>query len=194
MKYVLATKNKGKLEEFKKLFSEIGLEIISEEEFFNGEIIEDGRTFEENSLIKAKTIGDISGLPTIADDSGLCIDDLNGEPGIFSARYFPECKNYVEKCEKMIKLVDSKKGNRKAHFISVITIYYPENGVVKHFKGKCEGEILKELKGVNGHGYDPIFFSYELQKGFAEVSLEEKNKISHRAKAFQLLKAYLLEK
>ena len=143
MKYVLATKNKGKLEEFKKLFSEIGLEIVSEEEFFNGEIIEDGKTFEENSLIKARTIGDISGLPTIADDSGLCIDDLNGEPGIFSARYFPECKNYVEKCEKMIKLVDSKKGNRKAHFISVITIYYPENGVVKHFKGKCDGEILK---------------------------------------------------
>ena len=141
---MLATKNKGKLEEFKKLFSEIGLEIVSEEEFFNGEIIEDGKTFEENSLIKARTIGDISGLPTIADDSGLCIDDLNGEPGIFSARYFPECKNYVEKCEKMIKLVDSKKGNRKAHFISVITIYYPENGVVKHFKGKCDGEILKE--------------------------------------------------
>ena len=91
MKYVLATKNKGKLEEFKKLFSEIGLEIVSEEEFFNGEIIENGKTFEENSFIKAKTIGDISGLPTIADDSGLCIDDLDGEPGIFSARYFPEC-------------------------------------------------------------------------------------------------------
>ena len=194
MKYVLATKNKGKLEEFKKLFSEMGLEIVSEEEFFNGEIIENGKTFEENSFIKAKTIGDISGLPTIADDSGLCIDDLDGEPGIFSARYFPECLNYTEKCEKMIKLVDSKKGNRKAHFISVITIYDPKNSEVKYFKGKCDGEILKELKGTNGHGYDPIFYSYELKKGFAEVSLEEKNRVSHRAKAFQLLKEYLLEK
>ena len=194
MKYVLATKNKGKLEEFKKLFSEIGLEIVSEEEFFNGEIIENGKTFEENSFIKAKTIGDISGIPTIADDSGLCIDDLDGEPGIFSARYFPECLNYTEKCEKMIKLVDSKKGNRKAHFISVITIYDPKNSEVKYFKGKCDGEILKELKGTNGHGYDPIFYSYELKKGFAEVSLEEKNIVSHRAKAFQLLKEYLLEK
>ena len=172
----------------------MGLEIVSEEEFFNGEIIENGKTFEENSFIKAKTIGDISGLPTIADDSGLCIDDLDGEPGIFSARYFPECLNYTEKCEKMIKLVDSKKGNRKAHFISVITIYYPKNSEVKYFKGKCDGEILKELKGTNGHGYDPIFYSYELKKGFAEVSLEEKNRVSHRAKAFQLLKEYLLEK
>ena len=194
MKYVLATKNRGKLEEFQKLFSEIGLEIVSEEEFFNGEIVENGKTFEENSLIKAKTLGDISKFPTVADDSGLCIDDLNGEPGIFSARYFPECKDYNEKCKKMIELVNSKNGSRKAHFVSVITIYYPENGHVEHFRGECYGEISKELKGTNGHGYDPIFYSYELEKGFAEVTLEEKNKVSHRAKAFGLLKKYLLEK
>ncbi|CAM3456592.1 RdgB/HAM1 family non-canonical purine NTP pyrophosphatase [Pseudostreptobacillus hongkongensis] len=194
MKYVLATKNKGKLEEFKKLFNKLGLEIISQEEFNVGEIIEDGNSFEENSLIKAKVVAKASGLITISDDSGLCIDDLNGEPGIYSARYFPEAKDYNEKCNKMIELVNEKNGTRKAKFVSVITLYNPLTEETHFFKGECFGEISKELKGDNGHGYDPIFYSYDLNKNFGEASMEEKNTISHRGRAFSKLEEFLLLK
>lgn len=192
MKYVLATKNKGKLLEFQSLFSSLGLDIVSEEEFNIGEIEENGTSFEENSLIKAKTVAKISNLISIADDSGLCIEDLDGQPGIYTARMFPETKDYNEKCKKLIELVNSKNGNRKAKFVCVITLYNPINDEIKVFRGEAEGEILKELKGLNGHGYDPIFYSYDLNKGYAEVDLEEKNKVSHRGKAFDKLREYLL--
>lgn len=191
MKYVLATKNKGKLEEFKKLFNELGLEIVSSSEFNVGDIEENGKTFEENSLIKAKEVAKISNLITIADDSGLCIDDLDGYPGIYSARVFPECEDYNCKCLKIIDLINSKNINRKAKFVCVITIYNPLNNEVKVFKGESFGEITNELRGNLGHGYDPIFYSYDLKKTFAESTIEEKNSISHRGKAFKKLKDYL---
>lgn len=193
MKYVLATTNEGKLKEFRELFKEMNLdiELISMDSYEIGEIIEDGNTFEENSIIKAKTVGKITKLPTIADDSGLMIKSLDNFPGIHTARIFPELKTYKEKSKKLIEMVNEKNMDREAKFVCVITLYYPEIDEVKTFYGEALGEILYELKGENGHGYDPLFYSYELKKGFAEANMEEKNKHSHRYYAFKKLVEYL---
>ncbi|CAM3239734.1 RdgB/HAM1 family non-canonical purine NTP pyrophosphatase [Streptobacillus felis] len=189
MKIVLATKNEGKLEEFRSLFKDLNIEILSEKEFNVGEIIEDGITFEENSLIKAKTVSQISGLPALADDSGLCIDVLEGKPGVHTARWFNEFSSYEDRCKKMVELVDEKNESRDAKFVSVITLYYP-NGETHVFRGETLGSISHELKGNLGHGYDPIFYSHDLKKNFGEVSIELKNTVSHRGRAFQKLKEY----
>lgn len=190
MKFVLATKNKGKIEEFRKMFSHLNIEIISLDKYDIDDIEETGTTFEENSLIKAKAVSEYSNMPTIADDSGLCIEALDNKPGIYTARYFPECEEYICKCKKMIELLnETGSKNRNAKFVCVITVYYP-NGETKVFRGESEGIILNELKGNLGHGYDPIFFSKDLKKSFAELTLEEKNTVSHRGKAFLKLKEY----
>ncbi|WP_064612161.1 RdgB/HAM1 family non-canonical purine NTP pyrophosphatase [Streptobacillus moniliformis] len=190
MKIVLATKNEGKLEEFRSMFKDLNIEILSEKEFNVGEIVEDGLTFEENSLIKAKGVSEISGLPAISDDSGLCIDALDGKPGVHTARWFNEFENYNDRCKKMIELVDKKNTNRDAKFISVITLYFP-NGEKYIFRGETEGSISHELKGNLGHGYDPIFYSKDLKMNFAEAGTELKNTVSHRGRAFKKLREFL---
>ncbi|WP_064612693.1 RdgB/HAM1 family non-canonical purine NTP pyrophosphatase [Streptobacillus moniliformis] len=190
MKIVLATKNEGKLEEFRSMFKDLNIEILSEKEFNVGEIVEDGLTFEENSSIKAKVVSEISGLPAISDDSGLCIDALDGKPGVHTARWFNEFENYNDRCKKMIELVDKKNTNRDAKFISVITLYFP-NGEKYIFRGETEGSISHELKGNLGHGYDPIFYSKDLKMNFAEAGTELKNTVSHRGRAFKKLREFL---
>lgn len=191
MKIVLASKNKGKIEEFSKILKSLNIEILDESIFNDSEIIENGNTFEENSLIKAKTIAKISNLITIADDSGLCIEKLDNWPGIYTARVFPECEDYRQKCKKMIKKVNEANIDRKAKFVCVITLYNPNNDEYFHFRGESYGYITDELIGDKGHGYDPIFYSIELNKTFAEMNLEEKNRISHRGKATKLLIEYI---
>ncbi|CAM3173250.1 RdgB/HAM1 family non-canonical purine NTP pyrophosphatase [Streptobacillus ratti] len=190
MKIVLATKNEGKLEEFRSMFKDLNIDILSEKEFNIGEIIEDGLTFEENSLIKAKTVSNISGLPAIADDSGLCIEALDGKPGVHTARWFNEFEDYNDRCRKMIELVDKQNTVRTAKFVSVITLYFP-NGETHVFRGETEGSISHELKGNLGHGYDPIFYSKDLKMNFAEVGTELKNTVSHRGRAFKKLREFL---
>ncbi|WP_066900197.1 RdgB/HAM1 family non-canonical purine NTP pyrophosphatase [Streptobacillus notomytis] len=190
MKIVLATKNEGKLEEFRAMFKGLDIEIVSEKEFNVGEIIEDGLTFEENSLIKAKTVSNISGLPALADDSGLCIDALDGKPGVYTARWFNEFDNYNDRCKKMIELLDNQNVNRAAKFVSVITLYFP-NGESYVFRGETEGSISYELKGDFGHGYDPIFYSKDLKMNFAEAEADLKNTVSHRGRAFKKLIEFL---
>lgn len=192
MKIVFATTNKGKLEEFKDLVKNLNIEVLSLDDFDNiPEVVEDGDTFKKNSLKKAFSIADITNMITIADDSGLCIDALNGEPGIYTARQFPEYDNYADKCNAMIKRVnDTNDDNRKAHFVCALSIAYPD-GRYNQFRGECYGEILHNAKGNHGHGYDPIFYSYELNKAFGESTLEEKASVSHRGKAFSQLITYL---
>ena len=185
---MIATNNQGKLRELKdhlKEFEILSLSDISEE---IEEPIEDGKTFADNSLIKAKYYAEKTGLLTLADDSGLCINALGGRPGVFSSRYAGG--DYEKAHQKLFKeLVD--KDDRSAYFQSVITLYDPEDNKYKQFEGKCEGEILKESHGTGGFGYDPIFVPNGLEKSFGECSRQEKYKYDHRKKAIDKLIKYL---
>lgn len=185
MKLVIASSNKGKIEEFKKILGEY-YEILSlDEAGFFGEIEENGATFEENSYIKAKAVFDKTGIATLADDSGLVVPSLNGEPGVFSARYAGD--HDMKKNKK--KLLDKIEGkDRYAYFVCVLTLLDKKGKIC--VSGKTEGEILKEESGNGGFGYDPLFFSYDLKKSFALCSEDEKNSVSHRGRAVkELLKA-----
>jgi len=195
MKVFLATKNKGKIKDFEKLTEGMDLEVVT---ILDGldipDVVEDGETFEENSQKKAKEIADYTNIVTISDDSGLCIDALDGAPGVYSARFGGENATDSEKNQKMLELLkDVEKENRKAHFVSVVSIAFP-NGEIQSFRGEIEGEILFEARGNNGFGYNPIFYSYELGKSFGEADDEERKSVSHRARAFRkLIASGLLE-
>ena len=151
------------------------------------DVVEDGDTFEENSRKKAKEIADYTGIVTISDDSGLCVDYLDGGPGVYSARFAGENASDRERNEKLLEVMkDVKKEDRQAHFVSVVSIAFP-NGEIHSFRGEVNGEILFELRGSNGFGYNPLFYSYELKKSFGEADDEERKKVSHRARAFRKL-------
>ena len=194
MKLVLASKNKKKLVEMNDILSHLGIEVCSEAEAgVDVDVEENGTTFEENSLLKAKAVMEASGLPAIADDSGLCVDALDGAPGVYSARYGGEGLDDVQRYQL---LLENMRGQmpRTARFVSVITCCFP-NGDVLSARGECEGTIAFAPMGEGGFGYDPVFFVPELKKTFSQLSAEEKNAISHRGKAleaFQVkLEAYL---
>ena len=185
MKVFLATKNKGKIKDFEKLTEGMDLEVVT---------ILDGKTFEENSRKKAREIADYTGIVTISDDSGLCVDCLDGGPGVYSARFAGENASDRERNEKLLEVMkDVKKEDRKAHFVSVVSIAFPD-GTVKSFRGETQGEILFEKEGNNGFGYDPIFYSYDLGKSFGLATIEEKKSVSHRGRAFEKLKNDVLKK
>lgn len=188
MKIILATTNQGKVKELIKLLENSNLEILTLKDFPEiPEVIEDGNTFEENALKKAKTIFDLTGLTTIADDSGLEVDYLNGQPGIYSARFAGEdCITENNNNKLLEMLLDVPYEKRNAQFKCVIAIV--GNNLVKTFSGICKGIILESPKGSNGFGYDPLFFYEPEQKTFAELSSDIKNTISHRANAFKQLK------
>ncbi len=184
MKIIAATKNKNKIKEFAEILK--GFEIISQEEAgVDIDVEETGTTFEENSLLKAMAIYKATGIPAIADDSGLEVDALNGEPGIYSARYGGEGlddKGRVQLLLKNMQNVPDEK--RTARFVCAIT-YVDADGTITA-KGTCEGRITHAPAGENGFGYDPVFFAQEFGKTTAEISAEEKNSISHRGKALRL--------
>ncbi|MGN0653904.1 MAG: XTP/dITP diphosphatase [Oscillospiraceae bacterium] len=190
MKIILASNNKNKLSELKQILSPFGYEIVSQSEAgINIEVEENGKTFEENSFIKAKAIYDITKSAVIADDSGLEVDYLNKAPGVYSHRYAGENATDKDRCEKiLLELNGVPYENRTARFVCVIC-YIDENGKETLLRGECEGFIGKEMRGNNGFGYDPIFMIGD--KSFAEISLEEKNKISHRANALKKLTCVL---
>ena len=188
-KIVFATTNAGKIKEIKEILSDFDVEVASMKEMsITADIEENGATFEENSLIKARAVSKLTGLPALADDSGLEVDYLNGEPGIYSARYLGRDTDYDYKNNYIIKkLKDAKDEERSARFVCVISLVLPDGReFVK--KGVMEGRIGYEIKGENGFGYDPIFFLPEYGKTSAEISAEEKNKISHRGKALSAMK------
>ncbi len=184
MDLLIATKNKGKIKELKKMFEPFKINIKTLDDFGIDDIEETGTTFYENALIKAKHGFEKTGLLTIADDSGLEVDYLNGEPGVYSARYAGYNKSDDERIDYLLnKLKDAKKTERTARFKCVICLY--NNEKTKYFEGNWEGEILFEKQGINGFGYDPIFFDKNLGKTAAELPEEEKAIYSHRGKAFK---------
>ena len=180
---VLATSNPHKVEEINAIVE--GIEFILPPEEFDPN--ENGTTFEENSLIKAKEANLLTGKITLADDSGLCVEYLNGEPGIHSARYAPTAQ---ERIDKLLKVLDGVE-NRKAKFVCVMTLLNSDGSILTQVRGECYGQIDVSQKGKNGFGYDPIFIVDGYNQTMAELSEEEKNKISHRAKALEKILEYL---
>ena len=186
-KIVLASGNKNKLREFREILSDF--EIVSCKDLgFTKEVEENGKTFYENALIKARAVAEELGVPAISDDSGICVDYLGGAPGIYSARYAGDGVDEHNN-ELLLKNLEGVK-NRTARFVSAI-VYYEPNGTIKYAEGSTEGEILFKAEGENGFGYDPIFYSYDLKMSLGVASPEEKNKISHRYRALMKLKEQL---
>ncbi len=192
MKLVLASQNKKKLAEMNDILSHLGVEVCSEAEAgVDLEVEETGSTFEENSLLKARAVMEASHLPAIADDSGLCVDCLNGAPGVYSARYGGEGLDDAGRYRML--LANMPKGQpRTAKFVSVITCCFP-NGNVLTARGECPGTIAFAPMGEGGFGYDPVFFLPKLKKTFAQLTAEEKNAISHRGRALEAFQAKLEE-
>lgn len=190
---IFATKNKGKLKEIKNILGDKFNIKSMEEAGITEDILEDGKTFEENAIKKATEIMKKTGCIVLADDSGLEIDFLDKAPGVYSARYMGEETPYKIKNEKILELLkDVPKEKRTARFISVIAMAIPSKEPIIT-KGTIEGMIGYEIKGENGFGYDPIFYIPHLGKTSGELTLEEKNKISHRGKALFAMKEILEE-
>ena len=195
MKVVLASKNKHKLTEISKITEKFGIELILQSELgIDIDVEETGTTFEENSFIKAEAVMKASGLPALADDSGIAVDALNGEPGIYSARYgFDDSLDDWGRLLLLLKNTEHvPDGQRQAQFICVITMVTPEGQVIQA-RGEIHGELLREPRGKNGFGYDPIFYYPPLGMSTAELPPEEKNKVSHRANALKAFYAKMKE-
>ena len=192
MKVVLASKNQHKLVEMRDILSAQGVEVVLESDVGGDvDVEETGTTFEENSLLKAKTVMEASGLPAIADDSGLSVDALNGAPGVYSARYGGEGLDDVGRYRLLLENMRGQL-DRKCKFVSVITLCMP-NGDVITARGECPGTLASTLQGETGFGSDPIFFVPEKKKTFAQLSPEEKNAISHRGNALKLFQQKLAD-
>ena len=190
MKLVIASHNQGKIVEIKKSFFYLDtLQLLSLNDFEKvPEVIEDGKTFAENALKKGKVLFEYTKMPTLADDSGLVIKALNGRPGVYSARYGGEKTSFLEKNKLILQeMKDFKDLEREAKFVCVMALVLSEE---KFFlvEGECLGQIALKPEGTNGFGYDPIFFLPSYKKTMAQISIEEKNKISHRAQALEKIK------
>jgi XTP/dITP diphosphohydrolase len=192
-KIIFATKNKGKLKEVRHIFEGSSFEIISLTDLENiPEVIEDKETFEENALKKAVTIFEKFGVPVIADDSGLAVEQLNWEPGVYSARYAGENATDEMNNLKLLEELRNKPEPHKGKFICA-AVYYDGTATIKAY-GEVGGRIIKQERGSNGFGYDPLFIPDGFEKTSGELELSEKNKISHRAKAFRHLRNLLENK
>lgn len=192
---IAASRNQHKITEIEAITKKFGMNIISRDEagISKFEIEEDGETFEENSFKKANEIMKVCGKITIADDSGLMVEYLGGAPGVYSARFAGEDGNDVKNNEKLLMLLEGVPyKERRAKFVSVITMVYPD-GECLTARGECEGHIIDAPTGENGFGYDPLFVPEGYQRTFAQLSAEEKNQISHRAKALVQLEKLLAE-
>ena len=195
MKVVLASKNRHKLEEISKITEQFDIELVLQSELgIDIDVEETGTTFEENSFLKADAVMKASGLPALADDSGIAVDALNGEPGVYSARYgFDESLDDWGRLELLLKNTENvPDGQRQAQFVCVITMVTPE-GLTIQARGEIHGELTREARGENGFGYDPIFYYPPLGKTTAELSPEEKNQVSHRANALKIFYEKLKE-
>lgn len=188
-KVIFATGNEGKMKEIREILGDLDIELLSlKDAGITADIEENGSTFEENAIIKAKAISQLTGEIVLADDSGLEIDYLNKEPGIYSARYMGEDTSYHIKNSNLIQRLEGVPDEqRSARFVCAIAAAFPD-GTVKTVRASMEGRIGYEEKGENGFGYDPIFYLPEYGCSSAEISMEEKNKISHRGKALRAIK------
>ena len=195
MKIVLASKNEHKLVEISKITEKFGFELILQSELgIDIDVEETGTTFEENSFLKAEAVMKATGLPALADDSGIAVDALNGEPGIYSARYgFDESLDDWGRLQLLLKNTEHvPDGQRQAQFVCVITMVTPDGQVIQA-RGEIHGELLREARGENGFGYDPIFYYPPFGMTTAEMSAEDKNKVSHRGNALNVFYEKLKE-
>ena len=195
MKMVLASKNPHKLVEIQKIVERFDIQLVLESELgVDIDVEETGTTFEENSLLKAKAVMEATGLPALADDSGIAVDALNGAPGVYSARYgFDDSLDDWGRLQLLLKNTENvPDGQRQAQFVCVITLMTPEGQVIQA-RGEVHGELLRAPAGTGGFGYDPIFFVPEKKKTFAQLSPEEKNAISHRGNALKLFQQKLAD-
>lgn len=180
----MATNNEGKIKEFSRMLTPLGFEVVSLKQVgIVSDPEENGKTFAENARIKAKAVYDLTHQTCIADDSGLSVDSLNGEPGVYTARYAGEDATDAENNQKLLSKLKGSE-NRDARFICSLHMFF-ESGEQLTAHGECKGEIGTELKGNNGFGYDPLFMVSD--KSYAELSAEEKDKISHRGRALKEL-------
>lgn len=180
-KLIVASNNKGKLKEIKEILNGIYEVVPMGEAGFTDDIVEDGNSFYENALIKAKTVSEALNTDALADDSGLCVEALSGEPGIYSARYSGQHGDDAANRAKLLKELEGKE-NRKAKFVSAVVLYKTDGKIVKGV-GETYGTIAFKEEGTNGFGYDSLFVSDDLHKSFGVASSEEKNSISHRKRA-----------
>lgn len=191
---VLATRNRNKVIELVALLDGLGITIRSLDEFPGApDVVEDGVTCEANAVKKARAIADFTGLPAVADDTGLEVDALGGRPGVYAARYAGEGATYEDNCRKLLReLAGVPRERRTARFLTVAAIALPSDGV-RVAQGMLDGVIAEAASGTLGFGYDPVFFVPELGKTLAQLSADQKNTISHRAKAFTQAKDLLQE-
>ena len=188
---IFATKNKGKIVEVKKIFEDVDIDILSLLDFEEDiEIVEDGLTFEENAKIKAKAIYEKFNVPSLADDSGLVVDQLNGAPGVFSARFAGEGASDKMNNDKLIHQLKALPEPHTARFVCSAVFYNGSDFIST--SGAMEGRIIHMPRGLNGFGYDPLFMAEGYDRTNGELSLDEKNEISHRAKAFKKLKKKII--
>lgn len=192
-KIIFATGNAHKLKEVREIFADTNVELLSLNDFsIVPDIIEYGETFKENSLIKVRKVFGFFNIPAVGDDSGLTVEQLNGAPGVFSARYSGEDATYESNNQKLLKELEKFPPPHKASFICTASYFDGETTITAF--GKLEGEIVQEYRGQNGFGYDPIFKPEGYETTLAEITLAEKNRISHRGKAFRELKEKLLDR
>ncbi|KTD88629.1 XTP/dITP diphosphatase [Paenibacillus etheri] len=193
---IVATKNKGKVREFEHAFAPLGLTVKSMYDYPDlPDVVEDGATFAENAFKKSKAVGDALGIPVLADDSGLCVDALDGGPGVYSARYAGENAGDDENNLKLLSELEKLKQGEDtgqpllstARFVCTLSLYDPSSGRELTAEGTVEGWITSEPAGGGGFGYDPLFYLAEFEKTMAELTLEEKQRISHRGTALRLL-------
>lgn len=193
MKIIAATHNKGKIREFHQILGKLGFEVISQQDAgIDVEPEENGLTFKENALIKAHAIADLCDCSVIADDSGLCVEALDGRPGVYSARYAGEGASDADRVQKLLAEMNGE-NNRNAKFVSAVALILPDGEEIVTI-GETYGKISSEPSGSDGFGYDPVFVSDKLGKTFAEATAEEKNSVSHRGAALKKLYNILKEK
>ena len=195
MKVVLASKNPHKLVEISQITEKFGMELVLESQLgVDIDVEETGSTFEENSFLKAEAVMKATGLPALADDSGICVDALGGEPGIYSARYgFDDSLDDFGRLQLLLKNTENgPDGQRQAQFVCVITFVTPDGKVIQA-RGEVHGELLRAPFGEGGFGYDPIFYYPPFGKSLAQVSPAEKNSVSHRANALKVFYEKLKE-
>ncbi len=191
MRVIVATKNPGKIREISDILSEFNIEVVSQADAgIDVEVDETGSTFLENALIKARAVSLLCDDPVLADDSGLCVDALDGRPGVYTARYGGSISNR-EKMEKLLSEL-SGENNRSAKFVCSVALVFPDGSEITT-EGEALGKITEEISGDGGFGFDPVFYSTELKKKFSECAEEEKNKISHRGRALSSLRDKLDE-
>lgn len=186
MKIVAATGNKGKVREFQEILGKMDYEVVSMKDMgINVDIEETGTTFAENAMLKARVVASLCDYPVIADDSGLCVDALDGAPGIYSARFAGEDADDAERNRHLLELMEGKE-NRKAHYVAAIA-YIGMDGMEYVTEGRTDGEIQYAEEGMGGFGYDPLFYSTEIGKCFGLATPDEKNEVSHRGRALRKL-------